>query len=199
MYRFTNRQILEEINRLDSLKYGTVIGRNQSGKTTVRSLGKLYSEVAGRDLSIGLKEYSTLRGDVLNIQVATELGLIDLVEENFPSLVNEFPLFHGVFLDESGKPRGVITEDFSQNGVVPVRSVGLDRDVLPYEIQRLMGEPNDLDDLATTCFFVGGKRRIGDFGEFIMMGTIYGKLELAKNYLNTMGAYSVKVTFESRE
>ena len=166
MYRDTNRQILDEINRLNSLKPGIVVGRNQSGKTTVTSLGKFYSEVTGRDLDIGLKEYSRIRGDVLNIQVATELGLIDLVEEHLPHLIKEFPLFHGVFLDGNGRPMGVVTEDYSKNGTVPVKSVGWNREVLPYEIQRLVDRPKDLDDLATTCFLVDGKRRIGDFGEF---------------------------------
>jgi hypothetical protein len=197
MYRDTNRQILEEINRLNSLKSGTVIGKNQSGKTTVTTLGKFYSEVAGRDLDIGLKEYSGSQGDVLNIKVATELGLIDLVEENFPSLVQEFPLFHGVFLDGNGKPIGVVTEDYSKNGTFPVESVGWNRDVLPYEIQGLMDRPKDLDDLATTCFLVDGKRRIGDFGEFTM-GSAKEKLELGKNYLDTMDIYSVKVALEGR-
>jgi hypothetical protein len=197
MHRDTNRQILEEINRLNSLKSGTVIGRNQSGKTTVTYLGKFHSEAVGRDLDIGLKEYSSKTEDVLNIQVATELGLIDLVEKNFPHLVGEFPLFHGVFLDENGKPIGVVTEDYSKNGTVPVRSVGWNRDVLPYEIQGLVDRPKDLDDLATTSFLVDGKRRIGDFGEFTF-GDVEYKLKLAENYLDTMDAYSVRVALEGR-
>lgn len=197
MYRDTNRQILEEISRLNSLKSGTIVGRNQSGKTTVTYLGKFHSDVTRRDLDIGLKEYSGKTGDILNLQIATELGLIDLVERNFPHLVDEFPLFHGVFLDKNGKPIGVVTEDYSKNGTVPVRSVGWDRDILPYEIQGLVDRPKDLDDLATTCFLVDGKRRIGDFGEFTF-GDVKYKLKLAENYLETIETYSVRVALEGR-
>lgn len=196
MYKNTNKQILEEIARLSSLRSGKVIGRNRSGRTTVTSLGKFRSEVAGRDLHIGLKEYCGIQS-VLDMVVATELGLIDLVEENLPHLVDEFPLFHGIFLDKSGKPIGVVTEDFSKNGTARVESVREDSDVLPHEIQKLIGRPDYLDDLATTCFIVDGRRRIGDFGEFTM-GSVDVKMELAKNYFDNINDYSVKVALKGR-
>src|SRR3989338_4492608 len=126
MHRDTNRQILEEINRFPSLNYGNVVGSYASGRTRVISLGTFYSEAAGRDIDLGLKEYSEYsggEGDALNLQVACELGLIDLVEEHLPSLIGEFPLFHGVFLNANGNPVGVITEDYSRNGTVLVKTV----------------------------------------------------------------------------
>lgn len=196
MHRDTNRQILEEIRRLDSLKYGSVIGRNDSGNTVVTSLGRVYSEVLGHDLDIALKEYSGKQGNVLNMMVGCELGLIDLVEENLPHLVEEFPVFHGVFLDSGGKPIGVITEDFSQNGTVPVRNIDRNRESLPYEIQELLGRSEDLYDLATTSFLVGDGRRIGDLGEFTS-GDVKWKLKLVENY-SDMGDYSVKVPLEKK-
>ena len=160
-------------------------------------MGKFYSNVMGQELHIGLKEYAGVSGDTLNMRVACELGLIDLVERNLPEFVDEFPQFHGVLLDANGKPIGVITEDYSKNRTLPVHSVEWNRVALPYEIQKLMGKPTDLDDLATTCFLVGEKRRIGDFGEFIM-GTANEKLELARAYLENMDAYSVKVALKGR-
>ena len=182
MYQDTNKQILEEITRLNSLSPGHIAGRNESGKTTVTSFGKFYSNVMGQELHIGLKEYAGTSRDTLNMKVACELGLIDLVERNLPDFINEFPKFHGVLLDAHGKPVGVITEDYSRNGTTLVNSVGWNKSVLPYEIQKLMGRPTDLDDLATTCFLVDGKRRIGDFGEFTM-GTANEKLKLARDAL----------------
>ena len=83
MYRETNKQILEEIARLNALKAGQIIGKNNSRDTTVKSLGKFYSNVLGHDLYIGLKEYERIdantRTSSLNIMVACELGVIDLV------------------------------------------------------------------------------------------------------------------------
>ena len=197
MYRDINKQILEELTGLNSLRVGHVVGKNESGKTTVTSFGKFYSNVMGQELHIGLKEYAGVSGDTLNMRVACELGLIDLVERNLPEVIDEFPQFHGVLLDANRKPIGVITEDYSKNGTIPVNSVGWNRKVLPYEVQTLMGKPTDLDDLATTCFLVGEKRRIGDFGEFIM-GTANEKLRLSRDYLDIMDAYSVKVALEVR-
>lgn len=197
MYRDTNKQILEEITRLNSLRVGHVVGKNELGKTTITSLGKFYSNVMGQELHIGLKEYVESPCDILNIQVPCELGLIDLVERNLPEFINEFPFFHGVLLDANGKPIGVITEDYSRNGTTPVDSVGWNKGVLPYEIQKLIGKPKDLDDLATTCFLVDGKRRIGDFGAFIL-GIPQEKIKLARDYLDNMDAYSVRVALESR-
>jgi hypothetical protein len=191
MYRDTNKQILEEIVKLNFLKKGDVVGRNKPGTTTVTSLGKFYSNVMNQELYIGLKEYARVTGSTLDMQVATELGLIDLVEKNIPNFdINEFPLFHGILLNSKQKCIGVITEDFSKNGTIPVESIA-DEEFLPYEIQNLIGRPEYPKDLATTCFLVDGKRRIGDFGEFIPM-LPHEKLELAKDYLYNMTIYSVK-------
>lgn len=194
MYRDTNHQILEEINNLDFLREGKKIGENDSGRTTVISIGKFYSETLGRELDIALKKYSNKHGDVLDFHVAQELGMIDLIEENLPQLVVEFPIFHGVCLDTNGQQIGVITEDYSCGGIIPVRSFfGLSGEELPYEIQEIIGK-KDKDDLATVFFLANGKRRIGDFGE-LTEGTLDEKIALSENYLENMEKYSVKLSF----
>ena len=202
MYRETNRQILEEVARLSSLKIGPIIGENASGKTTVKSLGKFYSNVLGDDLYVGLKEYGIIpentRASSLNMRVACELGVIDLVEKDLPDLIKEFPLFHGLLLDTNKKPIGVITEDYSKAGTISVNNVGEEnRDVLPYEIQKLLGKPKYPEDLATTCFIVDERRRIGDFGEFTM-GNVMEIMKLSKDYINKIKKYSVQVKLEKQ-
>lgn len=197
MHRDTNRQIIEEINACGSLTIGPVVGENDSVRTKVTSLGKIHSVSLGRDLDLALKEYDGKRGDSLNMRVACELGLMDLVERNLPHLIWEFPLIHGVFLDLGGKPIGVITEDYSRGGTVPVTGVGQDRKILPYELQNLFGKPTGLDDLATTAFLVDGLRRIGDFGEFIP-GDSMEMAEFSRAYFNRMDSYSVKVNLKER-
>ena len=56
-----------------------------------------------------------------------------------------------------------------------------------------MGSPERLDDLATTCFLVNGKRRIGDFGEFFMAQIASKKLYLAKSYLRKISNYTLRL------
>jgi len=200
MYGETNKQILEEIARLNSLKIGPIIGENASGKTTVESLGKFYSNVLGDDLYVGLKKYGMVpessRTSSLNMRVACELGVIDLVEKALPELIKEFPLFHGLLLDTNKKLIGVLTEDYSKAGTISVNNVGeKDKDILPYEIQKLLGKPKYPEDLATTCFIADGKRRIGDFGEFTM-GHAMEIMKLSEKYIDKIEEYSVQVKLE---
>jgi len=198
MYRDRNKEILGEINSLNSLQYGSIVGTNDSGQTSVRSLGKFYSDVMGRELYIGLKEYFNFCGDVLDIQVGCELGLLDLIEKNLPSFVDEFALFHGVFIDSSGEKIGVITEDFSKGGTISVKSVNkFEKEIMPYEIQELLGKPRFLEDLATTSFMVDGRRRLGDFGEFTF-GTIEYKDRLGNDYFDVMEDYLVNIVLEGQ-
>ena len=53
------------------------------------------------------------------------------------------------------------------------------------------GKPLYDKDLATTCFIVDGKRRIGDFGEFTL-GRSEEREELSKSYFYNILEYSVK-------
>ncbi len=197
MYRDTNREILAEINRLGSVSVGRIpIGRSERGTTTVSSLGSFYSAVLGQTAYVALKEYaeSSREKDDLELRVACELGVIDLIEKNLPQLISEVPRFHGVLLDAQGKPVGVITEDYSRGGTAPVRDRIAD---LPYDLQKLMGKPKYPKDLETACFLVDEKRRIGDFGVFTE-GTSDEKSRLSGDYIDRMDAYTVRVMLEGR-
>lgn len=195
MYSVTNRRILDELRKLPFLRREGFVGSNTFGSTNVSSLGKFYSKTLQQEVHLALKEYDILTGNTLCLHVACELGLIDLVEKNFPGLVPEFPLFHGVLLDQKGFAIGVITEDYSKNNSLRV-SDGLSDSMLPYEIQQLMGKPKSSSDLATTSFLVNGKRRIGDFGAFTE-GTIDEKFILAGSYWKNKKPYCIKTRIES--
>ena len=196
MYKDQNREIIAEINQLESLKNGEIIARNSLQTTRVRTLGNFYSKVLDRDVYLALKEYNSFKDlDDLQFKVSEELGFIDLVENNLPQLLNEFPLPHGVLINQKNPNQiGVLTEDFSQNGKYPVYQISeWNKKILPYELQKLMGSPERLDDLATTCFLVNGKRRIGDFGEFFMAQIASKKLYLAKSYLRKISNYTLRL------
>ncbi|MBR9705211.1 hypothetical protein GOV12_07395 [Candidatus Pacearchaeota archaeon] len=190
MYRQKNKQILEEISRLETLKRGVVVGRSETPVTTVTSLGKFYSKTEDSELYIALKEYSEPEIS-LRIQIAFELGLIDLVGERLPRIVSEFPLFHGLFTDPDGKPIGVIAEDFSKNRSIPVKYCA----DWPFEVRNVIGLPKDPEHLRSTSFLVDGIRRIGDFGDFRPLShTLY--LEIAGDYADNLDDFSVKIPLQ---
>ncbi len=195
-YLERNQQTLAEIGQNLRLRRGSVIGR--SPNTTFTSIGNYKSTILEKDLYIGLKENRHKEGDFLRGWVARELVLINMIEQRFPQLLPEFPVFHGILEHPTGETLGVLTEDFSYGGRYPVkgfpRSLFVDipdKDV-PKELEEIAGKEIDNYDLATMCFLVNGQRRIGDFGE-MYSGMI--TTELSERYpIDDLMATIVKYT-----
>ena len=112
MYRDRNRTIIREINNLDHLTRGDIVAENDSRTTKVFSLRSFYSRTTESEIYLVLKKYATINQPDLSLMLACELGLIDKVEKEYGSLVDEFPLIHALFIDKKGKPSGIITQDF---------------------------------------------------------------------------------------
>ena len=123
MYKDNNRLIFEEIAKQNSLKRGEVVGKNNSGITTVTSLGSFYSSILNSEIYVALKEYGDMKRKFLNRSVARELGLFDLIEKELPNRMVEFPQFHGVLINSNKEALGVLTEDFSKGGTTLVKNV----------------------------------------------------------------------------
>lgn len=192
-YLERNRLLIAEIRENLELSRGGEIARSDTG-TLVYSLGHYQSRMLGKELYLALKDKESHR-NAIDRFVAQDLGLIRVIEQRFPHLLGEFPVVHGVVRNSTGKPLGVITEDFTQGRKYPIRFMNGD-DKLPVELSDAFTCPLDLDELATTCFLVNGKRRIGDFGEFykgLWVGNLDTVLPSRGDIYRNIGDYTLQV------
>ncbi len=168
-YLGRNRLVIAEIGQNLRLERGYEVRRGSGSIFT--AVGHYRSKVLGNDVYVGLKERKKFRGDVLRFPTARDLSLLRAIEQKLPHLLQEFPLFYGLLVDSTGEEVGVICEDFSQGGKYEVNEVTrswripVRDDEIPKELERLKGRKIDNHDLATMCFLVDGRRRIGDFVE----------------------------------
>lgn len=164
--RLRRERVIAEINREG---YFTPI------KTTVTSVGSYKSTVLDHDLFVCLKEYTDRTDELLVDRVLFELSLMRAIEQKAPYLLPECPLLYGLVSYRKGKPFGTITEDFSRDGIYPVEQVKFlgrshGNNQVPIEnitkiLREITGDSllSTDEEIRNMCFYVNGKRRIGDF------------------------------------
>lgn len=167
-YLQRNRALIREMRQDLRFQRGEVIGKGSGA--TFTATGHYRSPLLGEDVYIGVKE-TKLDGTVLRLRTAKELSMLHKVEEKTPHLLPEFPIVYGLLTDLTGREIAIFCEDFSQGGrydVEPVLQLWgqyINDGEVPKDLKKVRGSKIDNRDLATTCFMVNGKRRIGDFGE----------------------------------
>jgi hypothetical protein len=170
-YLERNRALIGEIRQNLALRIGNVVGRSDTG-TIVYSLGHYRSGILGRELHLVFKDKEGVRS-VVNHVVAKDLALFRFIEERFPHLLLEFPVVYGMMLTAREEKFGILCEDFSEGGKYNIFQM-TEGDDLPMELIDISEKRISKENLATACFSVNGRRRIGDFEEF------YGNLSLIK-------------------
>src|SRR3989338_1680854 len=107
-YLERNYALLREIEHSTRLSIGKKI--EESNSTIVSSLGYYKSNILQKPLHLAIKVKENALGAIKWI-AATELGIIRVIENKFPHLLNELPVVHGR-LTRNGEEIGIITEDF---------------------------------------------------------------------------------------
>lgn len=157
-YLERNAEIIEEIK--GELKNGLIlerkfIERSTSG-TRFETLGHPYnSKVLGRPLYLGYKE-SPNRNP--RFAAFMDIAIVRAVIKIIPEYENDFPIFLGRLTSPKTGHKGIIVEDLSGAGTIPVTQVKLEEarknGTLPVELRKL--NPNLTDEtLANASFLVG--------------------------------------------
>ena len=168
MYLERNHALFEEMGRSLKPQRGVVVGK--SAQSTFTTTGHYESGILKRDSYTGVRETRRLKGDDYMYQAARGLAFIIAIERQTPHLMEELPDFYGL-LEDPENVVGILTEDFSEGRKYRVEEVTrpwdmpISDDEIPRELERIKREAMGAHDLATMCFLVNGKRRIGDFGE----------------------------------
>jgi hypothetical protein len=167
-YLQRNRALIREMRQHMRFQRGEVIGRGSHA--TFTAAGHYGSSLLGEVVYVGVKEIK-LDGIALRLRTARELSILRKVEEKTPHLLPEFPIVYGLLADSPGRELAVFCEDFSQGGRYDIEPIlqswsqYISDEEVPKDLEKVKGSEIDNRDLATTCFMVNGKRRIGDFGE----------------------------------
>ncbi len=133
------------------------------------SAGSYISKEIGKEIYVGLKEpRESGNKEYLKHRLIFELAVMSVVAQNLPHLLPELPLFYGLLVDGQGKPMGIVTEAFSEDGKYSIYTSS----IIPKGIRDLFIEETVEDDFIDHISFnlvpknintVGTKQRLGDF------------------------------------
>jgi hypothetical protein len=164
-YLARNKELVGEARALFNPEKGRVVGDKSSSGVIFTTLGSFPSEVLGRDVFVGVKQYSEGNNNEWKIQQRAnlELATITAVAEYAVNLRDKLPTFYALLRGEKGKPRGILMEDFSQGGRLRVSSTSN----IPNEVRDLFGADVIEEDFACNMgFSVDGDTKYGDFYPF---------------------------------
>lgn len=163
-YIAQNREILDEVSaiarplRVDGKDVGA------SDKMCFVASGTFQSPSHGL-IYAGLK--MPLSGDFTDQNVDgfyRALTNMALIHQAHPEIANQLPLFYGLLVDPSNKPRAIITQDFSEGAQHEVRDYrNVPHANIPDGLVDLF-DPfgRDMLQLERALFYVNGERKIGD-------------------------------------
>ena len=164
-YLENNAKLLSEAGQNLQFARGKIIG--DTGQTRFTAVGEHYSDIAGRILYFGLKEYYFHSNPLYYYQARSiaDLAIIRKISKKFPYLAKELPFFYWLLQDSNGQNIGILTEDFSEGGRYEVDAVNFDNN-LPQEIKELIPDISN-EEMRKICFEVNGQRRLGDFNTML--------------------------------
>src|SRR3989338_2811775 len=169
-YLHRNRRLIEEIRQIP-LKRGALVGKSKVSNTTFTAVGSYKSEVLGRELFLGVKEYQEKFNVYFwNAILPEELAILERISKS--SLGEEIPVVYGHLRDREDRHIGVLCEDFSQGRRFEVREISPhSKSNIPIELRETFGatryEMDDVDILSYVGFMVNGQRRLGDFNSLL--------------------------------
>jgi hypothetical protein len=191
-YLERNRRVFDELKQAHlDLTEGNVIVETNYRRFI--NFGKFYSPTLSTEVHIGLKELYTDRQHY-DTRVNDELMVIQKIAELFPHLVPELPLFYGLLRSrDTNEYRGIIVEDFSQNGKYRVDNIISEPRWHPKEIiSAFPGVSIASDDLSHMGFWVGNGRRLGDFYPFGNVGELqHANPEEMTTIFDSLESYTV--------
>ncbi|RJP47487.1 MAG: hypothetical protein C4584_00340 [Armatimonadetes bacterium] len=180
-YLSRNKEVIAEAKRFFIPKKGIRVGDTSSAGVAFTLLGSFPSLVLGREVFIGLKEY-TESGDNtwrLKLRATLELSTITIIAEHIEQMREDLPAFYALLKDVKGIPIGILMEDFSEGGKVHISGTCS----IPSEVTSLFGE--DVLESDYTCnagFYVGNRIKYGDFYPFFQ--TYQMEKALARHPMN---------------
>jgi hypothetical protein len=163
-YLERNRAVVVELRELWRPQRGQSVG-SSSAKMSFFSVGSYNSQVLGKEVFVGLKEYRNPNRDNSLLQFrAPEVATITAIAEHRPHLREDLPLFYALLRGAKGKPVGLLMEDFSAGGRRAVHGSSW----VPAEVVELFGrDVLEEDFICNMSFNVGdGQYRLGDFYPF---------------------------------
>lgn len=166
-YLARNKEVVAEARQLFHPERGKKVGNTSGSGVSFTTLGSFPSRVLKREVFIGVKEYKNPRPGYnewrLKHRAPLELATITAIAEHIPELRDNLPMFYALLRGAKRKRVGILMEDFSEGGRLPVDSLNS----IPEGLISLFGadvlEEDFVDHMG---FYVEGRSRYGDFYPF---------------------------------
>lgn len=161
-YLERNKRLVAEA-RGASLSRGQVVGEaSRNSGMRFFCAGSFYSEVLGRDIFVGVKEYKNPSSteSFLEGRVTVELAIIAVIAEQANGLRDDLPQLYALLRGENDKPFGILMEDLSEGSKLSVCNLAY----IPPMLTTIFGvNVIDPDFAENMSFSVEGRIRYGDF------------------------------------
>ena len=163
--RFIDRNpvLLNEIRELAEMPSLESVGESEhiTGYVGARFhiVGSAFSPSLGKEMYVGRKTLAEAKN--LDLYFIKSLSNLILLEEHCPEISELLPLFMGAVVDNDGKYKFMLMEDYSEGKRLKIWPAWSVQDKIPAGVKQLM-KPADYDDLEGAFIFIDDKMRILD-------------------------------------